>query len=155
MLIRQATTAGDLGQLFWGTDLNPSFAGERSQTYPLIADGEYHFYLLDLEANAEWAQKIITGLRLDPTQHNPGATFTIDYIVGGPAGDFDRDGLSDSIEGLDDIDNDGRPNLYDLDSDGDGYDDADEAALGTDPYDPASYPQTNPETTSRYWWMMW
>ncbi len=40
------------------------------------------------------------------------------------SGDTDRDGISDIIEGIDDFDGDGIPNLLDLDSDNDGISDS-------------------------------
>jgi len=52
--------------------------------------------------------------------------------------DTDGDGIPDNVEGTGDPDGDGIPNYLDLDSDGDGVSDQIEAALGYDPYDPAS-----------------
>ena len=46
-----------------------------------------------------------------------------------------------------DTDHDGNPDITDLDDDGDGYTDADEAAHGTDPKDSTSVPTTTPQTT--------
>lgn len=82
--------------------------------------------------------------------------------------DSDGDGIPDSVEGTEDLDNDGTPNYLDTDADGDGMDDIDEvtgdpdsdgipnfldddsdgdgepdgreARLGSDPYDAMSKP---------------
>ncbi|MCF7817869.1 MAG: thrombospondin type 3 repeat-containing protein, partial [Kiritimatiellales bacterium] len=53
--------------------------------------------------------------------------------------DFDGDGILDNDEGLGDPDGDGLSNLMDLDSDNDGTPDADEHAVGRDPYDGKSF----------------
>ena len=43
-------------------------------------------------------------------------------------------------EGIPDIDGDGFPDDVDVDRDGDGVPNLEEAVYGTDPYDPNSYP---------------
>ncbi len=55
-----------------------------------------------------------------------------------PANDWDGDSIADLVEGEDDADSDGTPNLSDLDSDGDGIDDRIEAGdrrIATLPFD--------------------
>jgi hypothetical protein len=49
--------------------------------------------------------------------------------------DSDDDGIPDSEEGLGNVDGDQRPNFVDTDSDGDELPDETERAIGTDPYD--------------------
>lgn len=68
------------------------------------------------------------------TRRDTGVTIGPDGMVmppvdsgSGPCIDSDNDNISDSIEGVSDVDSDGRPNKSDDDSDGDGFSDADEA----------------------------
>jgi len=67
----------------------------------------------------------------NPDMSNPDMTMEID-----PFGDDDGDGLLNWEEGAPDrdTDGDGIPDYLDLDSDNDGLSDAEELALGTDPY---------------------
>lgn len=59
-----------------------------------------------------------------------------------PYGDTDGDGIGDSEEGMEDIDEDDIPNYQDLDSDGDGLSDLEERFnLHTDPYDATDPPR--------------
>jgi hypothetical protein len=55
----------DLGQVFFGTDTNPSHTEERSVDFEVIADGEFHDYELAMGDVPGW-EGIITSLRLDP-----------------------------------------------------------------------------------------
>ncbi len=55
--------------------------------------------------------------------------------------DIDNDGIPNSADRMPvDTDNDGLNNAVDTDDDSDGYKDSDEAAAGTDPLDPLSFP---------------
>lgn len=71
---------------------------------------------------------------------NP-ATITVLHVEGY---DADGDGIIDTDEGPGDVDSDGVPNWLDLDSDADGYSDAEELNAGSDPYDASSIPGGGP-----------
>jgi hypothetical protein len=71
---------------------------------------------------------VITGLRID-LPFASGASFTIDSIHTSD-GDYDRDGVRDTVEGSADADNNGLANFEDIDSDGDLVSDAEEVRRG-------------------------
>lgn len=77
MVIRMKVDKGNIGQVFWATDVFP-ISEFTSQRFKLIADNEFHIYELDLTTNPAW-QGVITSLRFDPTDV-AGANVAIDYI---------------------------------------------------------------------------
>lgn len=123
LLLRLKTDSGTRCDIFWGTTEATSISGNRRFTTPTIADGTFQYYLIDTEDHPDWNDKVIRRMRIDPTEVATG-TFALDYIITGTRGDFDEDGIPDSLEGMDDPDGDNIPNLADLDSDGDGIPDA-------------------------------
>lgn len=135
LVIRLETpVAGDL-TLFWKHDGTTSFSGTRSLTASVTGGpGALQSVYFDLRSAAEWKGKLITEFRLD-TDFAQDTVFSIDYISTSD-GDYDRDGLRDSVEGFGDIDGDGTPNFQDTDSDGDGVSDSEETRRGWDPSDP-------------------
>ena len=84
--------------------------------------------LFDVTAHAEWATRVITDLRFDPSGGS-GASFDIDWAALSD-GDFDHDGIPDLTEGTADSDGDGLSNAEDTDSDNDGLPDTWEYANG-------------------------
>lgn len=99
-------------------------------------NGVYHFEIT-MRAQAGIAS-VIEGEEPPPTVDNRllysvrdfWRSFATDVVVlelpDDPKGDLDRDGIPDKVEGTDDADGDGIPNLRDLDSDGDDLTDAQE-----------------------------
>ena len=80
----------------------------------------------------QWGGQNIVTLRLDPTALD-NASVSIDEILTSD-GDYDNDGITDALEGTADVDQDGIPNLLDLDSDNDGVPDAIEYLYNRNPY---------------------
>jgi hypothetical protein len=75
--LRLRVTAGTMGQLFWSTPSRPT--NERdSVRFDLIADGEFHDYVLDVGRLRGWNGNI-TSLRLDPTDAGK-AEIAVAYI---------------------------------------------------------------------------
>lgn len=80
--ISMKTSCGNLGQLYWTTGADGTETEAKSQTFPLISDGTFQVYTVDLSGNSEWIGRDIRTLRLDPT-NPPDATpctIEIDYI---------------------------------------------------------------------------
>jgi hypothetical protein len=130
-LLRIRTDQTGNWQLFWKRAGDTAFSGARSVTFPVTTTGGFDIHEVDLSINADWVGKKIIAWRLDPV--GKGLTdydFEIDYMIFGPKGDFDGDGIPDTAEGLVDLDRDGLPNLADLDSNGNGWSDARESYNG-------------------------
>ena len=74
---------GDNGQLFWETNNGASpFSENQSIVFPIINDGQYHTYALNLAAKASWTGEI-SRLRFDP--------------AGGAAGGMDIQFISSAV----------------------------------------------------------
>lgn len=84
IIIRMKTTGGDTAQFYWTTQDSPAFAEDKVVSFPIISDGEFHEYKVELDQHPMWKGKKITAIRLDPTNGAPGAFFSIDYIKGVP-----------------------------------------------------------------------
>jgi len=80
--VRMRVTAGATGQLYWTTEDSPGYAEDKVIAFPIQADGEFHEYVLDVGSHPLWRGKLITGLRLDPTNNAPDAKIGVDYIRG-------------------------------------------------------------------------
>jgi hypothetical protein len=52
-------------QLFWATRSDPMFSESKSVTVPVVTDGNWHVYRMDVAANPAWSGAI-TALRFDP-----------------------------------------------------------------------------------------
>ncbi len=76
--------AGSHAQVFFITHNDPLWNEAKSITVPLIADGKYHIYKLDMLSCPEYAG-IITQVRVDPTNVS-GANVGIDYLKLGAPG---------------------------------------------------------------------
>lgn len=137
LIIRIQTPSSGNITVLWTHDTTggTTFSATRSTTIavPAYPDAARSVYI-DLRAANEWKGKLITSLRIDP-DFPQGTVFSIDSIRTSD-GDYDRDGIHDTVEGLDDIDGDGLANFEDVDSDGDGVSDAEETRRSWDPYDP-------------------
>ncbi len=130
----QSPSSGSI-TVFWTHDGTGAgaFSGTRMKTVtvpasPSAARSTY----LDLRDATEWKGKLITGLRID-TDFPQGTVFSIDSIKTSN-GDYDCDGLTDTAEGITDIDGDGLINFEDVDSDNDGVSDAEETKRIWNPY---------------------
>lgn len=124
VLIRYKSTATGTAQLFWGREGGPGFTGSRvlNQTYSPAQ--QWRILIFTPDQHAQWMGQIIRDLRFDPTGGS-GSSFEIDWIAFSD-GDYDDDGLSDLLDGVNDPDGDGLANWEDPDSDGDGLNDAEE-----------------------------
>lgn len=122
----KSTESGDL-QFFWGTTDTPAFAAARQVVASVKGDGNWQTLRLPLSGNAEWDDKTIASIRLDPINKN-GADITIDTIVLSD-GDADDDGMPDLYEDANGLDLLVDDSAGDLDSDG--YSNGDEYVVGT------------------------
>ena len=132
ILVRMKAPASSRVDLFWAITGIVGFSPDRKITTNFTGSNDYQWILLDASQHAQWGGKSIVTLRLDPTALS-GAFISIDRILTSD-GDYDGDGIPDSIEGTADADNDGIPNLMDTDSDNDGVPDAIESEYNRNPY---------------------
>lgn len=136
------TGARDGWEMFWGTGLEPGFAGSRRLGYALgFDDSEFHVVHFDMADVL--AGTALHDFRIDPGQ-TAGNKFLVDYVrVGKVSPDTDGDGLPDPVETKTGLFNGPRDTGTDpnrADTDGDGVDDGLEVAFGTDPNDPTKFP---------------
>jgi hypothetical protein len=75
--LRMKVSAGTLGELFFITDSDEVYDGNKSLLFSVIADGQFHTYTLDMSVVSQW-QGTIRQLRLDPTDTS--AEIEIDYV---------------------------------------------------------------------------
>jgi len=75
--IRMRMTKSSDAQIFFITDQDSNFSKEKSQYFPIISDGEYHVYQIEMSNVSTWKNRI-RQIRLDPMTA-PG-DFEIDYI---------------------------------------------------------------------------
>lgn len=127
LIIRFRANVADSVSVFWqrSDDVNDG-AGPVTAAYSTANSWQTLYF--PLSGHSEW-NSVINRIRIDPLSVT--GDFEIDYIRFS-GGDYDGDGIADLVEGLTDIDDDGIPNALDLDSDGDGSEDAFEHLLGRD-----------------------
>jgi uncharacterized protein YfdQ (DUF2303 family) len=70
------TTDQTQGRIFWKRHDSQDFSAEQSLTFPIVGDGKFHKFTIDLTASKEYRGAII-GLRVDP-------------VLAGKPGDFVR-----------------------------------------------------------------
>ncbi|KAA3643402.1 MAG: hypothetical protein DWQ07_23095 [Chloroflexi bacterium] len=75
--MRMKVSDGYVAQVFFHNEGEIDFVEDKSQVFPIVPDGEFHTYMLDMSAQDGW-QGMISGLRLDPT--DTVASVEIDYI---------------------------------------------------------------------------
>ena len=80
--IRMMTTAGKGAEFYWTTADSPNFAEDKTVKFPIISDGDYHEYVIEVGNHPLWKGKRITAIRIDPTGGAPDAKFSIDYVRG-------------------------------------------------------------------------
>ncbi len=122
VLIRYRGSQNGNVQLFWGRSGADTYHADRSVTVTYSGNGGWRTLFLSPKGHAEWDDRTITRLRIDPAGSSA-STFEIDWLRV-LSWDYDNDGVPDSIEGAADSDGDGLLNLEDLDSDGDGIPEA-------------------------------
>lgn len=73
---------GSVAQIFWVRDGDAGYAGDRYVNFPVIADGQFHTYLVKMADHALW-DGMIRSLRLDPISGNTtaGRWFMIDMFA--------------------------------------------------------------------------
>ncbi len=76
--INMSISRGERAQLFWTRSDSKMYSESKSISFDIVADGNFHEYILDLGENQEWSG-VIRGLRLDPTD-STGAEISIDSI---------------------------------------------------------------------------
>ena len=82
VVLRMRVSAGQTGQLYWGTTEAPGFSEQRVVVFPLQADGQFHEYRIPVGDHPEWKGRTITELRIDPGNGAAKAEFAIDYVRG-------------------------------------------------------------------------
>ncbi len=75
-------TVGSGGQLYWTTEASPEFDEQKTVRFPVIPDGRFHEYRIDVGQHPAWKGQIITSLRLDPCGGARAGEFNIDYLRG-------------------------------------------------------------------------
>lgn len=78
VLLRMKINSGDTAEFFWGTAAQPWHVAGREVAFPIVADNEFHEYVVDLSVNSLWSGSVNT-LRLDPG-NGPSGRFEVDYI---------------------------------------------------------------------------
>lgn len=66
VLVRMSQTAGSTGQIFFQTETFPTFTGDKSVAFPIIADGVMRDYVVSMPQSAKY-KGVVTKWRLDPT----------------------------------------------------------------------------------------
>lgn len=75
--IRMRTTQGEWGELFYITESDTTWDGNKYIPFPIVSDGTYRDYFIDLLAGG--AQTVVTGIRIDPTIL-AGSEISIDFV---------------------------------------------------------------------------
>lgn len=76
--IKFHSTLGGTAQLFFTTDTEPSFSGDKSITFNYTPGSNDVNLIIDLATNQKW-KGVITGLRIDPTSVS-GSSVSIDHL---------------------------------------------------------------------------
>lgn len=80
--IRMRSNRSGSNQIYFVTDRSPAMGEDKVLSVPVIGDGEYHTYVIDMSALKTWAGKLTT-LRIDPVNGGEeiGAHIDIDWIA--------------------------------------------------------------------------
>lgn len=78
VVIRMRSDTDAMAQLYFVTETDPVWDGEKSIAFAITGDDQMHQYTLDMSALAEW-RGVITQLRLDPTLET-GMNFNIESV---------------------------------------------------------------------------
>ena len=77
------------GQVFWGSDGTGGWSEARSVTFPVVADGQFHTYAINLAASKNYTG-LITQFRFDPAYNGqPGDLVKVAAISSSPFGGND------------------------------------------------------------------
>ena len=76
--VRMSQTSGTAGQVFFITETDPVWDGDKSIFFSINADGNMHDYFIDLGTLTD-TMGVITQVRLDPTVV-PGSDMEIDFV---------------------------------------------------------------------------
>jgi hypothetical protein len=71
-----SSTAGSFAQVFFQTETDPVFSGDKAAAFTVIPDGHVRDYLVDLGTSSNY-QGVVTRWRLDPTDQ-PGANLRVE-----------------------------------------------------------------------------
>jgi hypothetical protein len=66
VLVRMSQTAGAFAQVFFQTETDPTFTGDKTATFAIIPDGVMHDYIVDMSQSGKY-RGVVTQWRLDPT----------------------------------------------------------------------------------------
>ncbi|MEO7676121.1 MAG: hypothetical protein ABIV39_05080, partial [Verrucomicrobiota bacterium] len=79
VLVRMSQTAGTVAQVFFQTETDTTFTGDKAATFTIIPDGVMRDYIVDMSQSAKY-RGVITKWRLDPTD-TAGSTLAIDSFT--------------------------------------------------------------------------
>jgi len=74
--VRMSQTAGTTAQIFFQTEAFPTFTGDKSVAFPIIADGVMRDYVVPMGQSSKY-KGVVTKWRLDPTDQS-GSAMVID-----------------------------------------------------------------------------
>ena len=117
VLVRYRGSHNGNAQLFWGRTGADNYSADRVVTVNYPGNGEWRTLFLSPKGHAEWDDRTITRLRIDPAG-GTGSTFEIDWFRV-LSWDYNNDGVPDHIKGGQDSNGNGLLDLEDFDADGD------------------------------------
>lgn len=121
VLVRYRGSINGNTQLFWDRSGGDTYTAGRSVTVNYTGSGQWQTLYFNPKGNAEWDDRTITRLRIDPAGGSD-STFEIDWLRV-LSWDYNNDGVPDPIQGAADSNGNGLLNLEDRDANGDGIPD--------------------------------
>ena len=77
--VRMKAPGGSEAEFFWGTPSEPWHSPGRRVGFPVVADGEFHEYAVDLSSHPAWTGTVILP-RLDPSASASSGVAEVDFI---------------------------------------------------------------------------
>jgi len=77
--VRMRAGGGDQAEFYWTTAASPNYSETRTIKFPVISDGQWRTYAVDMSTATGWAGSEIRQMRFDPT--NTAAEFQVDFIT--------------------------------------------------------------------------
>jgi len=82
IIVRMKVSGGSSGQFYWTTREFPGFAEDKVALFPVIPDGQFHEYRIEVGEHPLWKNRTVTAIRLDPNNGAPESRFEIEWIKG-------------------------------------------------------------------------
>jgi hypothetical protein len=77
--VRMKQTAGINAQIFFIRETDGAWNEDKSVAFPIIADNQFHEYVIDMRASCPDYKGVVTQIRLDPTDVTD-SSMAIDYV---------------------------------------------------------------------------